>query len=647
MKENLNENIYRVPKELTEACSVVGKLNSLNETAEKIQKTCQDPTEEKMKRKTYYSATSTAIEIDDVSSLARGVENRGLGGFDQYLNSSKFRLPTKNLNTPLISNDMNETSYIQLRSDGIDVIGKSSIPNSSVPSEGKLCFDSVENFCSIPIPFRLKGNHRSEKNLCTTLKKKIIPKYSSNSTIPACYGNKSSNANGEKGELKYFPRIRTQKEMLTEAKSHSQKFTYERYKGKNENSIFPNQGQSTKPIKSILVEPDDQRKRDYDFCGWFPECSPLQHEQRQSGNQRIVKKTNRKVWFDPHSVESRGVRCTQRNHKVSHFDECNQYDIKHFPSLELAYTDPEAEITSLDLEHLHSEEVRPRLISLPVTYNAESKPKRAAPKLPKLSLYKRTTVRATAAGDRGNGVESKDGQRTLDKICIDKCENSTKKKILIQKQHGLSPLENVANIHSGVTSDTLGNGSINFPVTRKNLVQTVNPIKAPPPHLPVLRGLPGSAPCTSSIRKEGLDAVPDKALDTDNNAHKIGNTTAKSGKAVKGDTIHEKFPDSKTKHSLTANLRQVMHVLSNTHYPRKTNLPVSSLGIKSLYHIYGRMFTGLAKKEYRKRFNMAYKSKNAYGNGYSVPRNKCTENVLTNDVLKNVRRIERELKWFK
>lgn len=171
MKENLNENIYRVPKELTEACSVAGKLNSLNETAEKIQKTCQDPTEEKMKRKTYYSATSTAIEIDDVSSLARGVENRGLGGFDQYLNSSKFRLPTKNLNTPLISNDMNETSYIQLRSDGIDVIGKSSIPNSSVPSEGKLCFDSVENFCSIPIPFRLKGNHRSEKKPVYNIKK--------------------------------------------------------------------------------------------------------------------------------------------------------------------------------------------------------------------------------------------------------------------------------------------------------------------------------------------------------------------------------------------------------------------------------------------------------------------------------------------
>ena len=214
------------------------------------------------------------------------------------------------------------------------------------------------------------------------------------------------------------PTIANHREMLTEYQYSTNKFKDVKYRvnGRENNpSMSPHRERTPQHIRDILLElppiHNNLQERPIDssdFCGWLSELESMQQEVNSPGNHQIVKRTNRKLWYNPRTVqETRGrYYGVQGNHRLPHLYESACSKFKALPKAgaynwnqeESAKESYDEETSSLDLgEDLYVSKVHSQLITLPIDSSINGKRKR--PKQPKLPPLKCTALMKTTTGD--------------------------------------------------------------------------------------------------------------------------------------------------------------------------------------------------------------------------------------------------------
>lgn len=488
--------------------------------------------------------------------------------------------------------------------------------------------------------------HRDGRSRCQSIcvKMNLMPRNQSKPKGSKDQSNKSTNAkrSGENtvtrdDDPKYHS-IFSQMEMLPSLKYLKQKSC----RLENRTPMPTNRNKTPQHIKDILVElppiPNDLLERNVfgnnDLCGWFQEQQPLlRQEVKSSGNHQIVRKTNRKVWYNPQGVDS-SRECyygVQGNHKLPFLYESAHSNLKRLPRAEVCNFEEnvvqsayDEETSSLDLgEDLYGQKLHSRLITLPIDQSAVVQKKRI--KAPKLPPLKCTAVVKASTGDPRTQWGSWRSNGILDEISID---NGGAR----EKRRPTSPVVSILK-----------------PLPVKETKQTkqlmnwchrnVGPIKIPPLDLNALDA--GSNSEANTGRREFLPNVLQK--------------TPREKNEIKQEVQEDKASDqdsSETDETIAIpNVRQLLNVFDKT-APQMMNLPVCLLGDKiettPLYHPHVRMSTETPVKDYRYRrsdvpidlVRLALRSKTANKDVYNV--NSLLQNIPQNTCKRSSKKTTRK-----
>lgn len=487
--------------------------------------------------------------------------------------------------------------------------------------------------------------HRDNRSRCQSIcvKMNLMPRNQSKPKGSKDQSNKSTNAKqmrwGENTVIRdddpTYHSIFNQMESLPSLKYVKQKLKEERDKScrlENRTPMPTDRNKTPQHIKDILVElppiPNDLLERDAfgnnDLCGWFQWQQPLlRQDVKCPGNHQIVKKTNRKVWYNPQGVDST-KECyygVQGNHRLPFLYESAHSNLKRLPRAELCNFEQnvvqsayDEETSSLDLgEDLYGQKLHSRLITLPIDQSVVVQRKR--PKAPKLPPLKCTAVIKASTGDPRTQWDSWRSNGIMDEISID---NGSAR----EKRRPNSPVVSILK-----------------PLPMKETKQTkqlinwchrnVGHIKIPPLDLNALDAGSNSEPNTE--RREFLSNVLQKTPRERNEIKQ----EVKENKAVDQDPL-------KTDETIAIpNVRQLLNVFDKT-AQQKMDLPVCLLGDKIettlLCHPRVRMSTETPIKEFRYRrsdvpidlVRLALRSKTANKGVYNVtsllqnmPQNTC------------------------
>lgn len=434
--------------------------------------------------------------------------------------------------------------------------------------------------------------------------------------------------------------IFNQMESLPSLKYLKQKLKEERDKScrleNNRTPMSTNRNKTPQHIKDILVElppiPNDLLERDAlgnnDLCGWFQGQHPLLRQDVKSpGNHQIVRKTNRKVWYNPQGVDSTrecyyGV---QGNYKLPFLYESAHSNLKKLPRAEVSNLEQNVvqnayveETSSLDLgEDLYGQKLHSRLITLPIDQSVVIQKKRL--KAPKLPPLKCTAVIKASTGDPRTHWGSRRSNSILDEISIDSGSDR-------EKRRPNSPVV-----------------SIMKPLPVKEIKQTkqlmnwshrnVGPIKIPPLDLNALDA--GSNSEANTVRREFLPNVLQK--------------TPREKNEIDQEVKENKDPSEINESVPIPNVRHLLNIFDKT-AQQKMNLPVCLLGDKiettPLHHPHVRMEAPIKEYRYRRSdvpidlVRLSLRSKTANKGIYNV--NSLLQNIPQNTCKRSSKKTTRK-----
>lgn len=434
--------------------------------------------------------------------------------------------------------------------------------------------------------------------------------------------------------------IFNQMESLPSLKYLKQKLKEERDKScrleNNRTPMSTNRNKTPQHIKDILVElppiPNDLLERDAlgnnDLCGWFQGQHPLLRQDVKSpGNHQIVRKTNRKVWYNPQGVDSTrecyyGV---QGNYKLPFLYESAHSNLKKLPRAEVSNLEQNVvqnayveETSSLDLgEDLYGQKLHSRLITLPIDQSVVIQKKRL--KVPKLPPLKCTAVIKASTGDPRTHWGSRRSNGILDEISIDSGSDREKRRPNSPVVSIMKPLP----VKEKKQTKQLMNWSH----------RNVGPIKIPPLDLKSLDA--GSNSEANTVRREFLPNVLQK--------------TPREKNEIDQEVKENKDPSEINESVPIPNVRHLLNIFDKT-AQQKMNLPVCLLGDKiettPLHHPHVRMEAPIKEYRYRRSdvpidlVRLALRSKTANKGIYNV--NSLLQNIPQNTCKRSSKKTTRK-----
>lgn len=404
----------------------------------------------------------------------------------------------------------------------------------------------------------------------------------------------------------------------------------------NRTPMSTNRNKTPQHIKDILVElppiPNDLLERDAlgnnDLCGWFQGQHPLLRQDVKSpGNHQIVRKTNRKVWYNPQGVDSTrecyyGV---QGNYKLPFLYESAHSNLKKLPRAEVGNLEQNVvqnayveETSSLDLgEDLYGQKLHSRLITLPIDQSVVIQKKRL--KAPKLPPLKCTAVIKASTGDPRTHWGSRRSNGILDEISIDSGSDREKRRPNSPVVSIMKPLP----VKEKIQTKQLMNWS----------QRNVGPIKIPPLDLNALDA--GSNSEAITVRREFLPNVLQK--------------TPREKNDIDQEVKENKDPSEINESVPIPNVRHLLNIFDKT-AQQKMNLPVCLLGDKiestPLHHPHVRMEAPIKEYRYRRSdvpidlVRLALRSKTANKGIYNV--NSLLQNIPQNTCKRSSKKTTRK-----
>lgn len=431
-------------------------------------------------------------------------------------------------------------------------------------------------------------------------------------------------------QMESLPSLKYLKQNLKEVRDKSCRLE------NNRTPMSTNRNKTPQHIKDILVElppiPNDLLERDAfgnnDLCGWFQGQHPLLRQDVKSpGNHQIVRKTNRKVWYNPQGVDSTrecyyGV---QGNFKLPFLYESAHSNLKKLPRAEVSNLEQNVvqnayveETSSLDLgEDLYGQKLHSRLITLPIDQSVVIQKKRL--KVPKLPPLKCTAVIKASTGDPRTHWGSRRSNGILDEISIDSGSDREKRRPNSPVVSIMKPLP----VKEKKQTKQLMNWSH----------RNVGPIKIPPLDLNALDA--GSNSEANTVRREFLPNVLQK---TPREKNEIDQEVKENNDPSE---INESVP--------IPNVRHLLNIFDKT-AQQKMNLPVCLLGDKiettPLHHPHVRMEAPIKEYRYRRSnvpidlVRLALRSKTANKGIYNV--NSLLQNIPQNTCKRSSKKTTRK-----
>lgn len=431
-------------------------------------------------------------------------------------------------------------------------------------------------------------------------------------------------------QMESLPSLKYLKQNLKEVRDKSCRLE------NNRTPMSTNRNKTPQHIKDILVElppiPNDLLERDAlgnnDLCGWFQGQHPLLRQDVKSpGNHQIVRKTNRKVWYNPQGVDSTrecyyGV---QGNFKLPFLYESAHSNLKKLPRAEVSNLEQNVvqnayveETSSLDLgEDLYGQKLHSRLITLPIDQSVVIQKKRL--KVPKLPPLKCTAVIKASTGDPRTHWGSRRSNGILDEISIDSGSDREKRRPNSPVVSIMKPLP----VKEKKQTKQLMNWSH----------RNVGPIKIPPLDLNAFDA--GSNSEANTVRREFLPNVLQK--------------TPREKNEIDQEVKENKDPSEINESVPIPNVRHLLNIFDKT-AQQKMNLPVCMLGDKiettPLHHPHVRMEAPIKEYRYRRSdvpidlVRLALRSKTANKGIYNV--NSLLQNIPQNTCKRSSKKTTRK-----